>query len=197
MSLERIDKHFGAGLVNLIPPFWGKPVIAAILRSYLNRVQQLEDDAWRQLTAFDVNTCDAVRLAVLGRVVCLRNRGWDTETYRRVIRGKIAANKSRGLDVDIQIVTQLALPTELDVVVWSFAPATMLVAPQEPVTPEGQEALMFLLPKTRAAGVQMHVAFSPDTATEDYDYTSGGRIYGDVVDPVTTPGAPWFDVRRL
>ncbi len=148
--------------------------------------------------AFDVRTADATRLAILGRVVQQPNFGWSTETYRKVIMAKIAANRSRGLEDDIIRVLQIALPTTIPVVMWSLSPATLVVMPQDSASPEAMEALLFLLPKTRAAGVQMHVLFSPDSASPiPYDYSDTGLFFSDVVDPITTPGAPFMDERVL
>lgn len=161
MTLERISRHFGEAIVKLIPPLWGRPVIAAILRSYINQVQELEDAAFEVMGAFDVNTCDATRLAVLGRVVGQPNQGWDTETYRAVVRAKIATNRSHGREDDIVQVVRLVLGPDGDgmgVTVTSFAPAAMRVEPTGGTVPtSARTALRTLLPHARAAGVQQHL----------------------------------------
>lgn len=156
MALEHIEHHFHEALVKLVPPFWGKPVIAALLRSYINRVQEFEDDCIEVMNAFNVNTCDATRLAVLGRVVGQPNMGWGTETYRAVVRAKIAANRSHGREDDIVNVIRLATGGDAGAIQCThLVPATVLVDVAGTITDDHFEALLFLLPKTRSAGVSM------------------------------------------
>jgi hypothetical protein len=167
VALEQIERHFGDGLVKLIPPLWGKPVVAALLRSYLNRVQELENDTWEVLGAFDVRTCDATRLAILGRIVGQSNLGWNTETYRAVVRARIAANRSHGREADIVNVILLATGLTGTVGVVAVGFANLMVTLPGAVSAEGLVALRFLLPKTRAAGVGMQLLVSGSAESDE------------------------------
>lgn len=160
MALERIQRHFGQAIVKLVPPLWGKPVVAALLASYVKRVQELEDDAWEVLEAFDVRTCDATRLAILGRIVGQSNLGWDTETYRAVIKARIAANRSHGREQDLVTVILLATGISGTIGVEAVGFANLMITLPGAVSDEGLVALRFLLPKTRAAGVGMQLLLS-------------------------------------
>ncbi len=174
MTLARIERHFGEGLVALVPPLWGKPVIAAVLRSYLNRVQELEDDIFEVLGAFDINTCDSTRLNVLGRIVGQSNLGWGLETYRNVVRARIAANRSHGREDDLIAVLQLAggvAPGAATIT--QHTPATVTITLADPITDDAAEALDFLLPVTRSAGVQLHLFRS---------FTPAGLTWGSALD---------------
>lgn len=156
MALEHIDNHFGEAIVSLVPPFWGKPVIAALLRSYINRVQEFEDDCAAVLSAYDVNTCDATRLAVLGRIVGQSDLGWDLETYRAVVRARIATNRSHGREDDVVNVLRLITGSTEPITITALSPATLSVEMGEPVSAEHMVAIAFLLPKARAAGVRLN-----------------------------------------
>jgi hypothetical protein len=196
MSITQVDKHFEEGLVALIPPFWGKPVIAAILRSYLRQVQQFENDTFEVLEAFHIDTCDEARLAVLGRVVCQPNFGWSPEAYRNVIRAKIAANRSHGTENDIVNVLRLAGNVTGAVEVYHFAPATMMVVVHEELDEDEREAVFFLLPKTRAAGVRMHLLTAPAGGGFTFaSSVSGGG--GDFPSSVSGGGDNTFSARVL
>jgi hypothetical protein len=156
MALEPITDHFGQAITALIPPFWGKPIIASLLWSYVKQIQRLEDDAWEVLGAFDVRTCDATRLAILGKIVGQPNFGWSLETYRAVVKAKIATNRSKGREDDILRVLRLITSTTADINITTRSPATLVVVMTEPITQNHLEAIAFLLPKTRAAGVGLN-----------------------------------------
>ncbi len=182
MALDHETQHFEKGLVSLAGPFWGRPRVAALLRAYLRQVQNLEDCAQEVLAAFDINVADAERLAVLGRVVGTPNFGWDLETYRAVIRAKIATNRSRGLESDITNVLRLITGNYTDpIVTHSLVPATLLVEMGYPVSDEHMVAVRFLLPKARAAGVRLNF-----TAPIE-----GGFTFDNSVSPLA--GAGTFD----
>jgi hypothetical protein len=194
--VEPITNHFNQGLVKLVPPFWGKPRMASLLLAMLNRVQELEDATWDVLDRYTLDGADDARLAVLGRIVGQHNAGWDTETYRMVLRGKIRANKSRGVADDIIAVLQLIVAAAIVVTVDDFSPATIMVQPQQEVSDAQVTAIAYLLPKTRAAGVQQHVVLAPSSVSGSYSFGTAGIILGST----TTPGTPapgLFDVRVL
>lgn len=183
--MERITNHFRQGLVKLAPPFWGKPKIAALLQSFLNHTTSLEDAAWDVLEARTLDNADAVRLVVLGKIVGQPNFGWDLETYRAVIRGKIRTNRSRALSDDIIEVVRLITQTTLPVRIEHFAPATMWAILTEPApTANELTALRFLLPKARGAGVKQHFFWAPSA--------NPGEWADDVWGSITDPSAPAF-----
>ncbi len=191
-----ITNHFNQAIVNLVAPFWGKPRIAALMLAMMNRVQELEDATWDVLDRYTLEGADDMRLDVLGRVVGQPNLGWATETYRAVLRGKIRANRSRGLARDIIEVCKFVTPTDALVTLLEPGFATLIVQPQFEVAEDTLEALAYLLPKTRAAGVKMHVAFAPESATGTYEFGVDGIVFDDLTDPGTY-GPGFFDARTL
>lgn len=183
--MDPIDNHFNQGLVKLVPPFWGKPRMASLLLAMLNRVQELEDATWDVLDRYTLEGADDARLAVLGRIVGQHNAGWDTETYRAVLRGKIRANKSRGLTDDIIAVVQQVTPTAAEVYIETFVPATMVVWTDASIDASVKTALTFLLPKTRSAGVALFFAWVNSLdgliVGDTLDASAGGLV-GDSTD---------------
>jgi hypothetical protein len=197
VSLAQITRHFGEALVRLVPPYWGKPRIAALLQAYINQVQAIEDAAWQVANLWDIDTADTARLDVLGKIVGQARCWSDDEVYRRVIRARIRAQRSRGLTNDIIEVVRLIVQSGDGeyVRVYHYSPATMAVLPTTEVSDEDVEALAFLLPKARPAGVQMHAFLAPESAGT-YDFESTGIDLDNVADPGTVdPGL--FDVRIL
>ncbi len=194
-ELQQITRHFGEALVKLVPPFWGKPRVAALLQSYLIQIQDIEDTTWAVLEIRDIDSADAARLAVLGQIVGQPNFGWDLETYRKVVRARIRVSRSRGLTNDIIEVVRLILqPADGEVVrVFHYAPATMAILPTLEVSEEDTTALAFLMPKARAAGVQAHYFLAPE-GDGPYDFDSTGIDLDDTTDPESV-GPGLFDVR--
>lgn len=174
MSLEHIEDHFHQALIALVPPMWGKPRISALLRSYIRQVQILETSIFEVLGAYDVNTCDATRLAVLGRIVGASNLGWDLETYRAVVRARIATNRSHGREDDIINVLRLITGSTAPITITPLVPAAISVEMGEPVSAEHMIAVAFLLPKARAAGIRLNF-IAP---------TEGGLILDSSVSPL-------------
>jgi len=182
MALTPITRHFGEALVKLAMPFWGKPRMAALLQAMVQRVQEIENCAWDVLERYTLGGADTARLDVLGRIVG-QPRFWsDDEIYRAVLRGKIRANRSRGLTDDIVDVVQAITPSSDPVHAESYSPATVFVWPEAAIDPATiLIALEFLLPRTRAAGVQMHLftlpGGLPDGAVWDEATWDDGTYY--------------------
>lgn len=190
-----IDNHFALALVKLIPPFWGKPRIAALLQSYVDEVQELETQVQAVLDAYDLDTATIARLKALGAIVGQPDPGLGTETYRLLIRARIAVNMSRGLQADIINVLQIMGFTD-NIWIRTLTNATVTVALLGEASQDFTDAAAILLPDTRGAGIQMHVFFAPEGGGP-YDFVDLEDIYADAVDPITTPGLAEFDVRVL
>lgn len=197
MALTPITRHFGEALVKLAPWAWGRPRIAALLQAYINPLQEIETRAWEVLESRDVNTADTARLDVLGKIVGQPRHWSDDEVYRRVIRARTRAQRSRGLTNDIIAVVRVAGSITTPVVVASFSPATATVTLNEPITAEVLTALQFLLPKARAVGVQMHLyrPITEDSLTFGSSVSPG--IGGALGSSVSGSGDEAYSVYRL
>lgn len=92
--MQYLNNHQATGLLKLVPPYWGKPRIAALLLGYLREVQALEDAIWSFVGGIDVETCARYALEGLAKIVGERARPANTETLRTLVRGRIAVNAS-------------------------------------------------------------------------------------------------------
>jgi len=100
-ALEHNNGHVGDGLLKLVPAYWGKPRISALLVGNLLEIQALEDALWTYLDGIDVDTCARLELEGLARIVGEPTRPTDTELLRTRVKGRILANHSDGTAVDI------------------------------------------------------------------------------------------------
>jgi hypothetical protein len=171
VGMQPVTGHniFYRGLVSFAPFAWGKPRIAAWWQSLANELAELETAAWQVLEARTLANADTTRLDVLGRLLGQPRFSTDNDVYRSVLQGKIAANRSRGLEDDLRRVVRLAAQTSLPITVTHLTPATVLVSLNEPITNAARQALDFLLPKTRAAGVRLGLLVPADANALRFD----------------------------
>lgn len=194
---ERVTDHAEQGLTFLPPWAWGKPRLAAWLVSYLREVQNLEDLLWDILDARDVRTTQSIeRLKVIGKLIGQDRHGFALENYRTVLLARAIANRSDGTGPAIGRVLVALLGAGNFRFHW-VGGACQFLQILGTSSPEEARMVDVVMPNARAAGVGMHVYFSPDTAIEAYDYSTAGLVLSDAQDPVTTPGKPWFDVRSV
>lgn len=201
MAIEAFttNQHFHEALVKLVNNFWGKPRIAALLRAMINRVQELEDATWEVLEAYHIDTADSARLDILGKIVGQNRFAFSDEEYRAVLRAKIASNKSRGLTDDLISVIHLATAGTMPVDIEHYVPATATVTLGEEITDAQLTALEYLLPRTRAAGVKLHLF----RRVSDEPFIVGSSVdaaLGSDIDSSVTPGtsdATLYSTRTL
>jgi hypothetical protein len=198
MALEHEHRHFGQAIVCFIPSLWGKPRAAALLRSYIRPVQQIEDACFEVLGAFDVRTCDPTRLATLAKIVGQSNLGWSTETFRAVIMARIATNRSHGTEDHVLRVLRLITQSAAPISMRPLAPATLRIEMSESVGADRMIAVAFLLPKARGAGVQQHLLNPPPGAPATPGLTFASAISGgggDLASAISGGGDASFSAR--
>lgn len=156
MALSNID-HVQAGLALLISQYQGKPRLAALLSSYLRRIQELDDAAIEVLIARLIDSAVAAQLVVIGRIVGQVNEGsWDDNTFRLFIKARIRANKSNGHADDVIDVVNLV--EAADFVLREFYPATMFVD-FDTVTAADPRILIELARRAKGSGVRLQLLY--------------------------------------
>jgi hypothetical protein len=184
-ALQYIDRHEEIAARKLAPPFWGKPNIAALLSAFMREIQLLEDTIWEFLELRTLPLADLARLKVLGKIVGQPRLNFDVEAYRVLIRARALANLSRGRASDLLAVLELLIgPSEYTLL--AIGNATLYLSVLEPVTAQGLDMAVQILPDTRAAGVGLQLLFSPEAFEDVF-------VWGDAW------GAPeqWGTVRIL
>jgi hypothetical protein len=189
MAIERIEQHVETGLLKLVPEYWGKPRIGAVLAAHLREIQALEDTIWDIFDAQHINTADLPRLVILGKLIGQDRHGFSEEDFRTAIKARGIANRSKGRGPDLGRVL-VALLGAGDFAFWWVGPASIAVAFLLRVTDDEQVRLVEeVLPYARAAGVQINFYFQ-----EDVDV-----VVDFVWESVTAPGpgTPTWSVRSL
>lgn len=181
MALSNID-HVQAGLALLLSQYQNKPRIAALLSSFLRRIQELDDAAIDVLIARLIDNAVAAQLVVIGRIVGQPNEAdWDDDTYRIFIKARIRANKSSGHGDDVIDVVNLV--EAADFVLSEVYPAAMYVE-FGPPTDADPLILIELARRAKGSGVRLQVlagesevgvdAFSFCTGTTELSSTTEG-----------------------
>lgn len=188
---EKRTDHTERGPTRLIEQFRRKPILTALLSSYLARVQDLENAAWELILSRSIEAGEGETLDMIGRIVQAPPRGiLLDDAFRIVLRARIAILLSRGRPEDIVKVVRLSLPVAKRPYfrVREYSVATFLVDILTGVT--WNIALAFAnANQTRAGGVRLLMRYpTTDTAhtftlTDSYPVrtmTTGLTDYGSV-----------------
>jgi hypothetical protein len=113
MAITHQLQHVQQGLSRLISSYKDKPLLGALLTSYLKEVQQIENALIQLLNERlpDTATSTAV-LDILGRIVGQPRSGRDNDTYRLWIKARIAVNRGSGTIPELNNILQLVLPSD-------------------------------------------------------------------------------------
>lgn len=161
MALIEYPQHLEEAVVALAPPWWGKPRIAALLASYIRRLQDLEDDLWAVIAIRELETADITRLKVLGALVGQDRLSFAEDEYREVIRARALANVSRGRASDLLAVLDVIVGTG-EYILTEIGNATLFLTVLTELEAWQLLALQVVLPDTRAAGVGMQLLIGDD-----------------------------------
>lgn len=189
MTLQRVEQHVEAGLIKLVPAFWGKPRVSAVIAALLREIQTTEDAVWDVLEVLHIDTADMPRLVILGKLVGQDRHGFDLENFRTAIKARALANRSDGTGPALGRVLVALLGAGDFAFLWVGA-ASIAVAYLNRVTDDEQVRLVQeVLPFARAHGVQLNFYFQEDVDT----------VVDFVWESVTAPGpgTPTWSVRSI
>lgn len=156
MTLVPID-HISDGVSKVVTQYRDKPKFLTYLAVFLDQVQKLEDQTAAVENAFKLDTATGFRLDWIGRKVGQPRVGSTDEVYRMFIRGRIAANRSRGRIVDVERVAALLLQD------WTYEQymSTIVVYSNDDLTTETRQAIWGLLQTAAPAGTLVYFYCAP------------------------------------
>lgn len=151
--LTQITEHIDQAFAKLLEQYRGKPRFLALQASYVGQIQELEDVIWDVLGAFDVDTCDLLRLKILGKRVGQVYRGEAVNDYRRYVKARILINRSHGHADEIIEIAELVLDG-LALTYDEFYPAAIVMGATDTDASGADPALAVeMLREGKAAGV--------------------------------------------
>jgi hypothetical protein len=164
-ELQQVTDHEEQAYNLLLEQYLEKPRIAALLASYSQEVQELEDAIWGVRIGRMLDDAEGVQLDVIGRLVGLLREGRADNVYRVLLAGKIRVNWSHGHPDDVIAVVRLVQGTENSHRYLDVYPASLEVIFQDDfvetdrgfVAPELARLVAQLVRQARSAGVHSMV----------------------------------------
>jgi hypothetical protein len=171
MSTYKTD-YTSEGLDRLLSTLKGGTKLEALVASYVDRVQELEDAAFPVYAQWDIETATGDRLDRIGQILLVPRSGLTDEPYRLRLRAEIAILTSIGTEYDLVRVIQLltGAPAKANVEYYEFFPKTAYVRViDHPVsgTVGGQAVTAALLRRAAPAGTEVHYLYSLTESSDD------------------------------
>ncbi len=166
-------------MVGRLPVQYRKIRIEAYARVIASEIQAVEDALFDLLTLRQIDTATDATLTRIGDIVGQPRDGiTDDDVYRRLVRARIAANKSRGTPDDILRVARAVFPEpEITFDLQLLGTAAYVLVVMGPVTDELADILISLLKDATSAGVGSQLISS--TVEEDLLFTLARAAFAD------------------
>jgi len=191
--------HIERGLEKLLGQFQGKPIITALLTSYLRRTQRTEDMAWDVASRLNIDAGTDWILDAIGRIVGRGRSVYANDAiYKIALRAQIAINRSRGRVADIVEVARLSFGT---VAIRDYSPASYTATLAEQIDVASAVPYLENMIAVRPIGVAGFAFISTEAAMADsllwgsVTTSSVGTAWGTETDPAE--GVPAAHTRAL
>ena len=165
MALQEKTNIVEEGLDNLIEQFKGLPQIEALITSYLNQLQKIEEDNFDLLTdILDLDVAEGAQLDVIGTIVGEPRSGRNDTDYLVAIRIRILINASGGEIETLNELVDTFFGGTISFELRELFPAAFEVAIIDPINDAnaaGIPRLARLLSEARGGGIGAHVHYAP------------------------------------
>jgi hypothetical protein len=172
--LDPVTDHEDAGAGLLSEQFKQQPKIVALLKSWLEQVQLLEDDADTLRLQRMLEHAVGVNVDILGALVGQRRGSRSDELYKIWIAARALVNRSSGKTTQL-----IAIAAKLcDGPVWleEFQPATFVMHSVDPIVGADGVEIARLLKLAKAGGVAMQFRWH-DVLTSFRFSPTGASVY--------------------
>jgi hypothetical protein len=170
------------GLSRMLSQFRGKPRFEALLASYLDEFQEIEDALYEVYTKRELQngTATGDLLAKLGKIVGQGSEGLSDDLYRLLIQARIASNRSNGRREELINVASLLVPLT-SIYVKDYPPGSVYVNPRGVVELPPYLVGQSFLARATAAGVLLIFVWSSVDVLHTFTL---GSVDGSVTVPV-------------
>lgn len=164
-------EHVAVALTLFLDQFKDRPRLAALLSSYIQRVQELEDATWDVLVKRLIDSAADAQLDAIGRGVGEARDGKDDTTYRLFILARIRINMSFGHADDV--IDVLNLVEAAGFLLTEYYPAAMHVE-YDTVTTADPTVLIALARLAKSAGVRLQLLYGDhDVGVDGFSFCTG------------------------
>ncbi len=155
------EGHVEAGLGRLIARWKGKPNLEAILRSYLEQIQELEEAIWFVIFGRMPDYAEGDQLDQLGKIVGRARNGMPDDLFRVYIKAQIRVNRSNGTPLDLIEILQLIDTATFHLIEYPIA--SFLIYFTTAPDSYAAQAIPQLVKAGRAGGVNALVTYVTDS----------------------------------
>lgn len=171
MALERNNDHVKTALRRLLSKEKGHDIFRAWVKSYVARVQELEDTAWDVLEKRTLDG-EGAQLDAIGRLV-LRYRGDLSDAdYKIALRAQIRVLRSKGKPLDLEEVATLSLPEAFSYLYDEAYPKSTFIEVVGQVD-FAIDVLWYNLRRAKPAGTQLFLVWQTTDPDQGFTLTSG------------------------
>jgi len=172
--LEQIADYAVEAELRPLSQYQGKPRLLALILSYVNRCQELENAAWDVILKRMIDNAQDAQLDTIGEIVGQLRNGQTDSVYRIYITARIRINRSHGHTTDIIDVLQLIESAAFSYT--EFYPCTVWLEYTEPAA-TAPAVLIDLAKLAAPSGVQLFlIETTEDDGLEFGDDTIGGEV---------------------
>lgn len=158
---EKILDHVDQAQAKLLEQFQDKPLLLALLASYIRRIQRLENAVWEVIEIRGIDASEGVGLDAIGVIVGRPRLGLEDIEYRISLKAQIRINRSSGTPEDMIDVTTLSLPDGFDFTYQEFYPATIWIDIIDVIT-VNPLVIFDNLTRAKPGGVRLIFSYSTD-----------------------------------
>lgn len=178
MPLTQELDHEGKGVARFLDIFKDKVKFAALLKTYLRQIQDLEDATHEVILERFLDNAVGVQLDIIGKLVG-RPRGSqvaDTD-YKQALAVQIRINRSSGTPEDVLDVLRLSVPAGDVITLRELFPARLLLEDETTITFDPNLVLESLR-SAKSGGVALQFKYTTNAAGTDYTL-SDAAVSGD------------------
>jgi hypothetical protein len=170
--------HSAEAIDLLLHQFHGSSLVEGYVKSYVNRVQELENAIWEILLALDIDNAVNAQLEGIGAIVGEGRRGRLDGPYRAAIRVRILVNLCDGKHAQIvRILTAYLGATDGDGTIRLTEPAPAALSLQVFTVPVSPGDLRTMARSIKPAGVNLDGRYATH-ATRMYRFGWTSAITG-------------------
>lgn len=186
---QKITDHVAQATERLTQQFKTKAKIVSFLGACVEPVQRLENALWQLLTERSIDTAIGVQLDDIGSKVGQPRLGFSDTDYRRLIKARIAANRSAGLvsdliKISVAVVNDVAATIDID----QQGVAAVVVTIEGVIISETTASILIdFLRDSVAAGVRVLLEYPTALGTDVFRFLGGTPVSDGFAD-AGTPG---------
>jgi hypothetical protein len=157
----KVDTVTADGLELLLEQFRGSEKLRALLSSYLDRIQDLEDAAWPIFAERSIDNATGHRLDGIGQIFKLARGGRNDADYRLALKGEMAIQRSTGVAEDLLTIAEwLIQMTPPDYELVEYFPKSVYLRPVNHILVQDPVFVTSSLKRSVSAATQMLFVYS-------------------------------------